>query len=57
MAVGWGIVAGLAAFFLVERLPMFRRDVFSRIPFLGERYSSYLKQDDDKAREEEESSQ
>ncbi|PJF17292.1 hypothetical protein PSACC_02911 [Paramicrosporidium saccamoebae] len=41
-AVGWGVAAGIAAFFLVERLPMFRRDLFANIPLLGSRYTAYL---------------
>jgi hypothetical protein len=40
--LGWGVAAGIAAFFLVERLPMFRRDLFAHIPLLGSRYTAYL---------------
>lgn len=39
IAVGWGLMAGAAALFLVERIPNFRRDFFSLLPL--ERYSEY----------------
>lgn len=39
IAVGWGLMAGVAAIFLVERIPNFRKDVFSLLPI--ERYAEY----------------
>ena len=48
--MGWGVLAGVVALFITERLPMFRRDVYSRVPLLGKRYAAYRQQ----AEEEEE---
>lgn len=45
--MGWGVAGGIVAVFLVERLPMFRRDIFSRIPLLGERYAEYRSSEED----------
>lgn len=39
IAVGWGLMAGAAAIFFVERIPKFRQDFFSKLPF--ERYAEY----------------
>lgn len=39
LAIGWGLMLGTAAIFLVERIPNFRRDIFSRLPL--ERYAEY----------------
>lgn len=39
--VGWGVFAGAVAFFLVERIPAFRRDIFSKLPVIGDRYAAY----------------
>jgi hypothetical protein len=39
VAVGWGLMAGAAAIFLVERIPNFRQDFFSYLPL--ERYAEY----------------
>lgn len=39
--MGWGVVAGVAAVFLVERIPAFRRDVFCKIPLIGDRWAEY----------------
>lgn len=39
--MGWGLLAGAVALFVTERLPMFRRDVYSRVPLLGKRYAAY----------------
>jgi hypothetical protein len=41
MAVGWALMAGAAAFFLVERIPNFRRDLFCKLPVIGERWAEY----------------
>lgn len=41
VATSWALVAGVAALFLTERLPMFRRDFFSQLPLLGHRWASY----------------
>ncbi len=41
MAVGWGMMAGAAALFLVERIPNFRRDFFCKIPVIGEHWAEY----------------
>lgn len=38
---GWGILAGTVAVFLVERIPAFRRDIFSKLPLIGDRYAAY----------------
>lgn len=38
---GWGLCAGVAVFFLAERIPMFRSDVMCKIPILGRRYEDY----------------
>lgn len=41
-------MGGVAALFLTERLPMFRRDFFSQIPLLGNIWASYrLKSDEE----------
>lgn len=37
--VGWGLLAGAAAIFFVERIPNFRRDFFSKLPL--DRYAEY----------------
>ena len=39
IALGWGLMAGCAAIFLVERIPNFRKDFFSLLPL--ERYAEY----------------
>ena len=39
IALGWGLMAGAAAIFFVERIPSFRRDFFSILPL--ERYAEY----------------
>lgn len=39
LALGWGLMAGAAAVFLVERIPNFRKDFFSLLPL--ERYAEY----------------
>lgn len=52
--VGWGIAAGFAALFLTERLPMFRRDIYSRIPLLGDRYADYRVEDEEASEDGEE---
>lgn len=44
IAVGWGLMAGAAAVFLVERIPNFRKDVFSYLPL--ERYAEYRVKDE-----------
>lgn len=41
MAVGWGLMAGTAAIFLVERIPNFRRDIFCKIPIIGDHWAEY----------------
>lgn len=41
MAVGWGLMAGAAAVFLVERIPNFRRDLFCKLPVIGEHWAEY----------------
>lgn len=53
IAIGWGIAGGLAVLFLTERLPMFRRDLFSKVPLIGTKYSSYRedKENDDEGEE------
>lgn len=38
---GWGILAGTVAVFLVERIPAFRRDIFCKLPLIGDRYAAY----------------
>lgn len=46
IAVGWGLMAGFAAVFLVERIPNFRKDFFAYLPL--ERYAEYrTKQEDE----------
>ena len=39
IAIGWGLMTGAAAIFLVERIPNFRKDFFSLLPL--ERYAEY----------------
>lgn len=39
IALGWGLMAGCAAVFFVERIPNFRKDFFSLLPL--ERYAEY----------------
>ncbi len=39
--IGWGLFAGTAVVFLGERIPAVRRDVFSKLPLIGDRYASY----------------
>lgn len=39
IAIGWGLMAGTAAVFLIERIPNFRQDFFSLLPL--ERYAEY----------------
>lgn len=39
--IGWGLVAGTAVVFLVERIPAFRRDIFCKLPIIGHRYDAY----------------
>lgn len=41
IAIGWGLMLGTAAVFLVERIPNFRKDFFSLLPL--ERYAEYRK--------------
>ena len=48
---GWGITAGLTAIFVVERVPYFRKNIFSKVPYLfGERYSAYRQADEDEGK-------
>ena len=50
IAVGWGLMAGVAVIFLAERIPNFRQDVFSLLPL--ERYAEYrVKKEDEKSAE------
>ena len=39
IAIGWGLMAGAAVIFLVERIPNFRQDLFSYLPL--ESYAEY----------------
>ncbi len=50
--MAWGVTAGLAALFITERLPMFRRDLYCKIPLLGARYADYRSADEDEAAEQ-----
>lgn len=40
-------MGGVAALFLTERLPMFRRDIFSQIPLLGNQWAAYRVKSDE----------
>lgn len=52
-AVGWGLLAGTLAIFFVERIPNFRRDFFSKLPIIGDRYAEYRVVESSKDKEEE----
>jgi hypothetical protein len=41
MMIGWGLMAGVAALYLGERIPQIRADFFSRIPLLGSSIISF----------------
>jgi len=35
------VFASAVAVLLVERIPAFRRDIFSKLPIIGDRYAEY----------------
>lgn len=43
----WAILGIVGAIFLGERLPQLRRDVFSKLPLIGDHWSSYRVLDGD----------
>lgn len=47
IAFGWCLMAGAAAVFLVERIPNFRRDIFCKLPLIGDHWAEYRSTEDD----------
>ena len=43
--VWWSVPAGIAVLFIAERLPMVRRDLFCKLPIIGNLYKEYENMD------------
>jgi len=39
--MAWGLTAFIGGLFFIERLPMIRRDIFSRLPVIGSYWAAY----------------
>lgn len=40
-AATWGFALGVGALFMAENIPRIKKDLFSRLPLIGDRWAEY----------------